>query len=227
MNWLTEKLLKIVLITILTMSLAGNIYQYQQTKLAMSKNTLHVDAADEPVVMRTSGGLLEVSKINTTERFQSSQSHSILGVSTGKTVTQIRVPAVYRYHIELAPEWKIRLRDGVFIVIAPSVKPSLPVAIQTTDIQKESMGIWSTLTGNALLDKLQISISPVLASRASSQTYVNLQRESARTTVKEFVAKWLITQEKWKLASGYPIRVYFADEPIQALGGAVSDVVAH
>lgn len=219
--------MKLALITILTASLAGNFYQYQQTKLAASKNILHVDAADEPIVIRTSGGLLEVSKINAIERFQSSQSHSIVGVSTGKTVAQIRIPAVYRYHIELAPEWKIRLKDGAFIVIAPPVKPSLPVAIQTTEIQKESLGIWSALTGNSVLDKLQLSVSPVLASRASSQTYINLQRESARMTVKEFVAKWLITQEKWKLASTYPVRVYFADEPIQALGGVLPDVVAH
>ena len=42
-------------------------------------------------------------------------------------------------------------------------------------------------------------------------------REVARQTLKEFVAKWLITQEQWKSASGYPVRVFFADEPIQTL----------
>lgn len=176
--------------------------------------------------MHTNGGLLEVSTINVSERFESSKAHSFLGAHLGNTATQIRVPVVYRYHIELAPEWKIRLRDKMFIVIAPPVKPSLPVAIQTTAIEKQSSGVWSVLTGNTLLDKLERSISPVLASRAVSPKYVRLQREASRKTVKEFVAKWLITQERWKLASAYPIQVYFADEPIQVLGNSAPHALA-
>jgi hypothetical protein len=229
-NWPTPPYLgsplKVALISILIASLVGNFYQYRQARTVENQGTLHVTQADEPVVMRTSGGLLEVSTIKVSERFATSQAHSFLGAELGKTATQIRVPVVYRYHIELAPEWKIRLRDKTFIVIAPAVKPTLPVAIQTTAIEKESSGVWSFLTGNSLLNKLERSISPVLASRAESSTYVQLQREASRKTVKEFVAKWLITQERWKLASAYPIQVYFSDEPIQVLGNSASGMVA-
>lgn len=218
--------MKASLIFILVASLVGNFYQFQSARDVESRDILHVSAADEPVVMRTSGGLLEVSTIKVSERFESSKAHFFLGAHLGKTATQIRVPVVYRYHIELAPEWKIRLRDKTFIVIAPPVKPTLPVAIQTTAIEKESSGVWSALIGNSLLNKLERSISPVLASRAESPPYVGLQREASRKTVTEFVYKWLITQERWKSASAYPIQVYFSDEPIQVLGNSAPHVVA-
>lgn len=218
--------MKASLIFILVASLVANFYQFQKAREVENRDILHVAPADQAVVMRTSGGLLEVSTIRVSERFESSTVHSILGAHIGKTATQIRVPVVYRYHIELAPEWKIRLRDKTFIVIAPPVKPTLPIAIQTAGIEKESSGVWSILTGNALLDKLERSITPVLGGRAVNPTYVQLQREASRKTVKEFVAKWLITQEQWKAASGYPIQVYFADEPIAVLGNSAPYVTA-
>lgn len=173
---------------------------------------------DAPVVMRTNGGLLEVSTITSPERFESTQDHTILGVSVGATVSTIRVPATYRYHIELAPEWKILLRDKMFVVVAPAVKPSLPVAIDTAKLEAQSFGVWSLFTGHDQLAELQRSITQALANKAGSAPYIQMQREAARATVKEFVAKWLITQEQWKSATSYPIKVFFADEPIQALG---------
>ena len=219
-------ILKTSLIFILIASLAGNFYQFQKARNAESKDMPHVYAADEAVVMRTKGGLLEVSTIKVSEQFESSSFHSFLGAPLGKTATQIRVPVVYRYHIELADEWRIRLRDKNFIVIAPPVKPTLPVAIDTSGMEKESSGVWSVLTGTSLLNKLEHSITPVLALRAKSPRYVGLQREASRKTIKEFVNKWLITQEQWKSSSAYPIRVYFSDEPIQVLGNSASDLAA-
>ena len=126
--------------------------------------------------------------------------------------------AVFRYHIELAPEWKVLLRDKTFVVIAPPVKPTLPIAIDTARLEAEASGGWSLITGQTLIDELQRSITGALAGKATSATYIQLQREEARKTVTEFVAKWLITQERWKSASEYSIRVFFSDEPIRALG---------
>ncbi|WLI87837.1 hypothetical protein Q4S45_13935 [Massilia sp. R2A-15] len=218
--------MKTALIVILFASLVGNAYQYQHARTVGSQAILQVTAANEPVVMRTKGGLLEVSSIKVQERFDASEIHSFFGANLGKTATRIRVPVVYRYHIELAPEWTIHLADKKFVVIAPAVKPSLPVAVDTTGIEKESFGVWSVLTGTTLLDKLERSISPALASRAVSINYVQLQRAASRQTVKEFVAKWLVTQDRWKTASEYPIQVYFSDEPIQVLGNAAPDAAA-
>ncbi|WP_036168788.1 hypothetical protein [Massilia sp. 9096] len=206
--------MKALLVLILCASLAGNFYQYQKAKDGRRPESSTIGA---PIVMRTRGGLLEVSAISATEQFEATDAHSFLRIHLGSTVGQIKVPAVYRYHIELAPEWKIRFRNKTFVVIAPAVQPTLPVAIDTKGIRQQSTGIWSVVTGSAVLDKILHSISPGLNAKAATPAYIRLQREAARSTVKEFVAKWLITQAQWKAYSAYPIQVYFADEPIQVL----------
>jgi hypothetical protein len=167
--------------------------------------------------MRTKSGLVEVSTISATEHFQSAATHTILGVPVGHTVAQIRVPAVYRYHVELAPEWTVRLRDKTFIVVAPPVEPSLSVAINTAGLQSQSFGIWSPITGQAVTGVLQRSITPALATKSILPAYIALQREPARESVAGFVQKWMVTQDRWKAAPGYKVRVFFSDEPIQAL----------
>lgn len=217
--------MKSILVLIIAASLFGNYYQHKTAQEVDKASILHVDAADAPVTMRTNGGLLEVSTIKVSESFQSGSLDSNFRDSIWKTATQIRVPVVYRYHIELAPEWKILLREKTFIVIAPAVKPTLPVAIETTKIEKRSSGAWSFFSGNSLLDKLERSISPTLAARAGSSKYIFLQREASRKTVTEFVEKWLVTQEQWKSAASFPIHVYFSDEPIQLLGDAALPIV--
>ena len=215
-----------ILAVVLGTSLLFNLYLKNKVRDLSDNPEVRCIPVDEPVVMRTKGGLLEVSMIKSQEQFESSTAYSILGINLPKTVTRIRVPAVFRYHIELAPEWKILLRDKTFIVIAPPVKPSLPVAIDTAGLQKESLGGWSPFSGESQRDKLQRSITAALAITADSSKYVQLQREIARKTVMEFVTKWLITQEEWKSAKAYPVRVFFSDESIQALGNAPLPYVA-
>lgn len=214
---------KIVLIVIL-ISVAANIYLFNKI-WNDDKPVMHSPVSDEHVVMTTRGGLLEVTTIKATEQFNATHDHLFWGMSLGNTATQIRVPAVYRYHIELAPNWRILLRDKTFIVVAPPVTPSLPVAIDTSRLEARSSGPWSTFTGQSQLDQLQRSITQSLATKAASPIYIQLQRETARKTTAEFVAKWLISQERWKSASVYPIRVFFADEPIQALGNTPPPLV--
>ncbi len=199
-------------------SVALNVYFAARLWGSGDSITARTVRIDEPVVMRTRGGLLEVATIRSPERFEASQDHEIFGVFVGKTVSRIRVPATYRYHIALAPEWRILLRDKAFIVVAPAVAPTLPVAIDTAQLESESSGVWSLVTGPSLVAELQRSITAVLATKAASPAYIRLQREDARKTVAEFVSKWLVTQERWKEAAGYPVYVFFADEPIRALG---------
>ena len=96
------------------------------------------------------------------------------------------------------------------------MKSSVPVAIDTGRSQAESSGTWSVFTGTSRVDELRQSITKTLDAKAESPTYMQLQRETARQTLKEFVKKWLVTQQRWKAESEYPIRVFFADEPIQS-----------
>lgn len=202
---------------LLTFSIAANMaflaWQGWQWGWPASGAEVH-SLSDKAVVMRTPGGLLEVSTIRTEERFDSTTTHTVLGVSVGKTVAQIRVPAVYRYHIALAPDWTLRVADKALIVIAPKIQPSLPVAIDTGKLESFSTGIWSPITGADAIAALQKSITTHLASKAASPSLLLLQRESARQTVTEFIQKWLVQQAHLKNGPPPAILVFFEDEPL-------------
>lgn len=209
--------MRVLLIVLLSaISFAGGGYVFLNYFQKSLPEPVTVVRADEQVVIRTKGGLLEVSRIEATEIFEKEQVHDIFGVAVGKTNTQVRVPATYRYHVELDPEWKLIRSDNTFIVVAPPIKPTLPVAFNTTQLQSNANGTWAVFTGTSSIQELQKSITPVLAGRAVSAKYLDLQREHARKTVTEFVSKWVVSQERWK-TGGYEIRVFFSDEPLHAI----------
>lgn len=215
------KLQRFLLVMVVITSLGANAYfVLQRMTGAQGRTSVTHSALDQIEVMRTNGGLLQVSTIRSPELFQATQDHTIFGVHVGKTTSRIRVPATFHYHVELAPEWKITVRDKTFIVIAPRVKPTLPVAIDTAKLEKLTSGTWSLLTGHSELDQLQKSITQSLAQKAVTPLFIQFQRETARKTVTEFVTKWVLEQRGSPPATGYTIRVFFADEPIEVLGSA-------
>lgn len=210
---------KLLLFT-LTASVAFNAYTIYKDQQA--RNHPITVVVGEPVVMRTNGGLLEVATIKNAERFEQASSSTILGISvpTTSTVATIQVPVTYRYHVPLATEWRFFRRDNVFVVVAPPVKPSLPVAIDTTGLQSFSHGTWSLITGRAATDDLLKQLTPLLNDRANASAYIEAQRDAARKTVGEFVQKWVLSQDKWKNLTGVRIQVFFADEPTEKMQAA-------
>ena len=179
--------------------------------------TIIMKPEEEPIVMRTNGGLLEVSTINATEVFQRTTHETIFKIPLPwPTTSEIRAKATYRYHVALAPEWKFIRRENTIVVIAPPVKPSLPVAIDTATVEAKANGIWSVITGGAAIQALQKEITASLAQKAAHPTYIKLQREHARKTVNEFVKKWVLSQDKWKNQS-YSIQVFFSDESLDVI----------
>lgn len=172
---------------------------------------------DEMLVMRTEGGMLEVSRVKAREVFDASFAHQFLFLDLDPTVTRIRVPAVYTYRIPLAKEWKVLRVGEEFAVVAPKVEPSLPVAVDLAKMEKHASGTWSFFTGTGALDEAQRAITKKLASKATSRAYLLLQRDYARKTVAEFVRKWLLTQERWKDVDPGQVHVFFEDETIETL----------
>ncbi len=175
--------------------------------------------SEEVIVLRTPGGLLEVSTLHATEIIDARVPHRLFGLDVGELVPRIRLPATYRYHVELAPEWRVLRTEGVFTVVAPRIKPSLPVAFDTQVVERDVSGGWWLVPwkGRADLADLERSITAKLAQKASSKDYLERQRASARATVKEFARKWLIEQTPWKFITDEDVRVYFADETAGAL----------
>ncbi len=181
-------MIRLALALLLALSLAANLVWLSRLWGEPSRRSAsHSPALDQVEVIRTKGGLLAVSTIKAPESFHATADHTILGVPVGQTTSQIRVQAVYAYHVELAPEWKVTLRDRTLIVIAPRVKPTLPVAIDTARLERFASGTWSAFTGPGELDWLQRSISQSLAAKAALPSYIQFQREAARATVTEFV----------------------------------------
>jgi hypothetical protein len=203
---------------------AGLMYGWQKLGSFRAWDTTRGEgrsgAPEEILVLRTKGGLLEVSRIQATEVFETKFIHSLLGIPVGETAPRIRVAVVYKYQIELAPEWRVLRTGREFTVIAPPVQPSLPVGIDFGRMEKEVSGTWVLLpfTGTASLDDLERELTARLARKAVLPAYIQLQREAARKTVDEFVRKWLVTQSQWSTESGSVLRVYFADETIGSAG---------
>lgn len=175
--------------------------------------------SDDVVVLRTPGGLLEVSRIYATELLDARVTHEVFGIEVGELVPRIRVPAVYRYHIELAPEWRVVRTGGLFTVVVPKVRPTLPVAVDFGGIEKDVAGTWILLPwkSDADLADLERGVTAKLALKASSSDYMSRQRETARQTVREFVVKWLAQQTGWNSTRHEEIRVLFADEGVGAI----------
>ncbi len=212
------KRLPVLALTLLVASLFANAILFTQWSSGKRTQEQWGASIDHVEVIRTKGGLLQVSTIRSPETFSATKPHSILGFDLGATTTSIRVLATYHYHIDLAPEWKVRVRpDGSVVVIAPPVKATLPVAIDTATLERRSHGLWSMLTGTAEQDALQRTITETLGKKADSPSYVDFQRAAARKTVTDFVDKWLLTQEHLKKVRGSPVKVYFADEAIGSL----------
>lgn len=206
--------------------LVGSILTFAYLKLAgfqpasRTMGEVHTAMPEEIVVMRTPGGLLEVSTVRARESIETRFTYELLGIPVGNTAPRIRVPVVYRYHIELAPEWRVLRHQTSFTVVTPPVKPSLPVAVDFAGMEKDVAGTWILVpfTATSDLDDLEKSISARLAMNASNPVYLQMQRESARLTVTEFVKKWLITQSQWRDLKDKQVRVLFPDEPIGELG---------
>jgi hypothetical protein len=169
---------------------------------------------EKPVVMRTPGGLLEIATVKAYERFSRSDTRQFWGIPLGTTVSQIQATVVYRYHIELAKEWTLLLNGTTCIVRTGAVKPSLPVAFDTTTMTKYSKSGWARFNSDENLDLLERSMTPELDKRAQSVQFLDLAADAGRQTIAEFVMQWLLKEQQWKRDPDYKIFVLYPGEPM-------------
>jgi hypothetical protein len=170
-----------------------------------------VASVDVPIIMHTSGGRLEVATVTNTEAFTlEAPPKSVLGVDLGKTFSHLQVKVIYRYHIEMAKQWPIQLTGSTAIVQAGEIKPTLPVAFDTTTMRKQTESGWARFDKHENLEELERQISPKLESRALG--YKNLALESARKSVGDFVRTWLIKEQHLEQGGTHMITVLFPGE---------------
>ena len=177
---------------------------------AFKKDTITSTFTDRLTdISKSQGGLLEVAVIKSVEEFRRSTSNW-----RGTTISEIRVPAVFKYDVSLQEQWHIETREGdnanLCIVLAPRLKPSLPVPILTHKLERYSQEGWLRWDAEEEMDVLLSEITPHLNRRARSKT--KLARDQARLAIGEFVKIWLLEADHWRQDRFSIIQVVFSDE---------------
>lgn len=172
---------------------------------------ISVASVDVPVVMHTDGGRLEVATVEVTESFIfEAAPRTFLGMDLGRTVSQVQVRVVYRFHIEMSKEWPIRFKESIAVVEAGEIKPTLPVAFDTETMVKVTSSGWGRFDKHENLAALELRMTPELKKRAAG--YRTLAVDSARRSVGDFVRNWLIKNRHWQGGSAQSVQVYFPGE---------------
>jgi hypothetical protein len=157
-------------------------------------------------------GILETATSSVPETFTQTDSASLFNIPLGTTVSEIRVPAVYRYHIHLYDPWKLVISGQVCLVFAPQFQPSLPPAIITSQMEKSTSNGWLRFNADDNLDALEQSITGELEKRANDKLHRDFVREACRQSVAQFVKTWLMKDQSWRDDQFHQIVVVFPDE---------------
>jgi len=165
-------------------------------------------------------GNLEVAAFEAAATFTHVSTRTVAGIRVGTTEVEIRVPAIYRYHIPLDdPDWSATIEPDASTarITAPAPRPSLPVAIDTARLQKREREGWYRFDGRRQMEALERSMTP----RLEENAHENLERirEDARRTVAEFVRLWLVREDHWEPGRFTALTIRFADEPEAAPAG--------
>ena len=168
-----------------------------------------------PEIESTGGGNLELATADQVETIHVEDEKRVLWdtVNLGKTVSEIRVPVTYRYHLRLAEPWKLDVSGQTCVVIAPAIRPSLPPAIHTDRLEKKSEAGWGRFNATEQMEALEKSLTPTLSKYAADPRRIALVREQSRKTVAEFVKAWLLKEDQWRNDRFHAVKVIFADEP--------------
>lgn len=182
---------------------------------ALNQVTINKRFVDElPVFKAIVGGNLEVGTGEATEDFKRSDArYTAFGwVYLGETTSEIRVPVIYRYHLALAGNWRLDQAGKVCIVTVPKLEPSLPVAIDTTRMEKHASNGWSRFDKINQLDQLEKELTPTLEQYARDEKHVDTARQKFRPVVADFVRAWLLKEQQWSEDRFTSVIVVFEDE---------------
>jgi hypothetical protein len=160
------------------------------------------------------GSKLELAAYEATEVFTRSDERAILFelIPLGTTVSEIRVPVTYRYHVRLDDPWHLDVHGSICLVRAPPLRATLPPAIHTDRMEKRSQEGWLRFDGAEQMTSLERSLTPTLSARASSPQNLTLVRETCRRRVAEFVRDWLLREGQWRDDSFTAVTVTFEGE---------------
>jgi len=170
-------------------------------------------------VTSTEGDVLELAVLEMEETFSRADSRSLLGemLYLGTTISEIRVPVVYRYHLKLSDPWKIEIVGDECRVLAPPIRPSLPPAVRTDAMEKKSAAGWLRFNAADNLVQLEKGLTPRLELRAADRRRIDSSREASRESVEKFVRRWVLesqpNMDRMKLVVRFPDEVGASGTP--------------
>ncbi|MEJ5989426.1 hypothetical protein WG902_05470 [Ramlibacter sp. PS3R-8] len=148
-------------------------------------------------MIRTPGGLLEVSAMEKVEEFgwRTSWDCPLVDCSgLPKTVSKVRVKAHYGYQIPLAAEWRLEPQGDHYRLTVPALQLRQPVAFDTATLAIETdNGVFSPAAAPHRENAIR-HIGAELAQRGTSAAYLDAQQRTAEKTVREFAQKWMMEQ---------------------------------
>jgi hypothetical protein len=177
-------------------------------------NITHTFRESIPQITSTRGDILELAVSRCDETFKrTDEKWAGWGwVYLGTTIVEIRVPVTFRYHLRLSDSWRLAARDQTCLVLAPRIRPSLPPAIHTEEMERRAESGWARFDKNEQLDELERGMTPSLEQRARDAAHLQLVREACRQSVAAFVRKWLMREGQWRSDRFTSIVVLFPDE---------------
>lgn len=169
-----------------------------------------------PHLIAGEGPRLELVAFEATEVFTRSDDRRVLFdlVPLGTTVSQIRVPVTYRYHLRLDDPWRLKVAGQTVVVRAPRIRPTVPPAIHTDRMEKLSSAAWLRFDATEQMELLERSLTPTLSERAADPARIDLVREQCRRRVAELIRAWLEAEDHWRADRFRAITVVFADEAV-------------
>ncbi len=178
-------------------------------------------------VSPTGGDVLEVAVLKNDEVFRRTQSRRIAWdlVSLGTTVSEIRVPVTYRYHVKISDFRRLDVRGQTCVVVAPPIRPSLPPALHVDRLERHTESGWALFDKAENLEKLESGLMKAVQRRA--ETNVHLVREQCRRGVAEFVRNWLLREDHWRADRFSAIIVLFPDELDASSAGGALEIDGH
>lgn len=187
------KKIKIILTFLFLIGLIGGGYIFGQyrTSQAMMDNYL---IGDKFKIVRTVGGVLEVSTLKKQESF-GWQTSWVCPVNLCRlipsTMSSVSGVANYTYRIALADHWVLeRKSPTAYVLKVPKLEVKTPVAIDLSTIRIHSTeGLLSPSGPSQTV--MQTYMQPLVNERGGSLDYIKFQKEDASKTVIEFARKWL------------------------------------
>ena len=170
---------------------------------------------DKYKVVRTPGGMLEVSTLRKQETlaWQTSWTCPLdldICNKLPKSLSQISAEAHYTYRVSLAEYWvleKISDQPLRYRLKAPKLEPKLPVAVSLSSIRESKSGELISPSGPDL-QKMQSYLEQELEKRAMNSTYIKVQSNAAAKTIEEFARKWM-SDDGQKISDKADIEVVF------------------